>query len=86
MSKRRKQLRRVLDEFRSDYDMILMDCPPNITLLSENIFRASDTILVPVVPTVLSRRTLEQLAGFFRDEDLPCEMIRPFFFNGAEEK
>ncbi len=79
MSKRRKQLKRVLDEFRSDYDMILMDCPPNITLLSENIFRASDTILVPVVPTILSRRTLEQLAGFFRDEDLHCEMIRPFF-------
>jgi chromosome partitioning protein len=28
---------------------------------------------------VLSQRTLEQLAGFFRDENLPCEMLRPFF-------
>lgn len=79
MAKRRRQLRRVLEEFEPDYDVILMDCPPNITLLSENVFRASDAILVPVIPTVLSRRTLEQLAGFFRDEDLPCEMLRPFF-------
>ena len=79
MSKRRSQLRRVLEEFTSDYDVILIDCPPNITLLSENVFRASDAILVPVIPTVLSRRTLEQLVDFFRKEELPAEMLRPFF-------
>lgn len=79
MSKSRKQLRRVLEEFKPDYDVILMDCPPNITLLSENVFRASDAILVPVIPTVLSQRTLEQLTVFFQEEELPCEMLRPFF-------
>lgn len=79
MAKRRKQLRNVLEEFTADYDMILLDCPPNITLLSENVFRASDLILVPVIPTVLSRRTLEQLTGFFRDEGLPDDALRPFF-------
>jgi chromosome partitioning protein len=79
MSKRRKQLRNVLEEFKPDYDVILMDCPPNITLLSENVFRASDAILVPVIPTVLSQRTFEQLTGFFQEEDLPCETLRPFF-------
>jgi chromosome partitioning protein len=79
MEKRRKQLRRVLEDFREDYDTIILDCPPNITLLSENIFRASDLILVPVIPTVLSQRTLEQLDSFFRDEELPVERLRPFF-------
>lgn len=79
MSKSRKRLRKVLEEFKSDYDAILLDCPPNITLLSENVFRASDAIVVPVIPTVLSQRTLEQLTGFFQDEDLPDEIIRPFF-------
>jgi chromosome partitioning protein len=79
MTKSRKQLRRTLDEFKSDYDVILIDCPPNITLLSENIFRASDVILVPVIPTVLSQRTLEQLSTFFADENLPSELLRPFF-------
>lgn len=79
MSKKRKQLRRILDEFKSDYDVILMDCPPNITLLSENVFRASDIILVPVIPTILSQRTLEQLTGFFQREELPGDALRPFF-------
>ena len=79
LSKRRKQLRKVLEEFKPDYDVILLDCPPNITLLSENVFQASDVILVPVIPTVLSKRTLEQLTSFFRDEDLPHELLRPFF-------
>ena len=79
MAKSRKQLRSVLEEFKPDYDVIVMDCPPNITLLSENVFRASDSILVPVIPTVLSRRTLEQLLGFFRDEELPGKRLRPFF-------
>jgi chromosome partitioning protein len=69
----------VLEEFKPDYDVIIMDCPPNITLLSENVFRASDAILVPVIPTVLSGRTLDQLAGFFRDEDLPVGILRPFY-------
>ncbi len=79
MAKRRKQFRIVLEEFKPEYDVILLDCPPNITLLSENVFRASDAILVPVIPTVLSQRTLEQLTGFFRDENLPLEILRPFF-------
>lgn len=85
MAKSRKQLRKVLEEFKPDYDVILMDCPPNITLLSENIFRASDAILVPVIPTVLSQRTLEQLTAFFQDEDLPRGLLRPFF-NGSVKK
>ncbi len=79
MAKSRKQFRKVLEEFRPDYDVIILDCPPNITLLSENVFRASDAILVPVVPTVLSRRTFEQLTCFFKDEELPCKALRPFF-------
>lgn len=79
MAKRKKQLRKMLEELKPDYEVIVTDCPPNITLLSENVFRASDLILVPVIPTVLSRRTLEQLFGFFRDEELPYKMLRPFF-------
>jgi chromosome partitioning protein len=79
MKKRRSQLRRLLEPFEEDYDWIILDSPPNITLLSENIFRASDAILVPVVPTTLSKRTLEQLFEFFAAKELPVEIILPFF-------
>ena len=79
MERRRKQLRSIIEELKPDYDVTLMDCPPNITLLSENVFKASDAILVPLIPTTLSRRTFEQLIGFFNEKGLPAEIIRPFF-------
>ena len=79
MRKSRKQLRWLLDEIGTDYDCIILDCPPNITLLSENVFRASNLILVPVIPTTLSERTLEQLFEFFAEMELPSGILMPFF-------
>jgi len=79
MKKPRKQLRLTLAELRDLYDVVVLDAPPNITLLSENIFRASDAILVPVIPTTLSARTLMQLQEFFQAEDLNPEKLLPFF-------
>lgn len=79
MRKSRKQLRWFLQNLGTDYDYIILDCPPNITLLSENVFRASSLILVPVIPTLLSERTLEQLFEFFTDKHLRTEILAPFF-------
>ncbi len=79
MKKSRKQLRKLLETLADDYDVVVLDCPPNITLLSENVFRASDLILVPVIPTTLSQRTLEQLREFFVSEKLPVDRLTPFF-------
>jgi len=56
------RLRRVVDELRHEhYELIVIDCPPSSSLVAENIFAAADLLLVPVVPTTLSVRTLEQL-------------------------
>lgn len=79
MNKPRKQLRKTLDRLDDHYEAIVLDCPPNITLLSENIFRASTSILVPVIPTTLSARTLHQLYSFFRTEELDAGILHPFF-------
>jgi chromosome partitioning protein len=79
MRKPRKQLRWLLNDLGLNYDCIILDCPPNITLLSENVFRASHLIMVPVIPTTLSERTLEQLFAFFSEADLPVEILVPFF-------
>jgi chromosome partitioning protein len=79
MRKSRKQLRWLLEELGTDYDCIILDCPPSITLLSENVFRASNLILVPVIPTTLSERTLEQLFEFFAEMEFPTGILVPFF-------
>lgn len=59
--KPRKQLRRVLGNVVDHYDLIVLDCAPSISLTSESIFRAADLLLVPLIPSPLSLRTLTQL-------------------------
>jgi len=46
----RERLKRLLARFEDDYAYIFLDCPPNITLVSENVFAAADVILVPMIP------------------------------------
>ena len=58
--------------------MIILDCPPNISLLSENVFRVADKIVIPVIPTTLSERTLEQLYDFFNDKKYQKKKLLPF--------
>jgi cellulose biosynthesis protein BcsQ len=50
-----------------------------MTLVSENVFHASDTLLVPLVPTTLSLLTYEQLLRFFVKSDLDRSKISIFF-------
>ncbi|MBR9839861.1 MAG: ParA family protein [Rhodobacteraceae bacterium] len=79
MKNSRSRLKKALKSVDSDYDVVLLDCPPNISTLSENIFRSADAILVPVIPTTLSERTFEQLLEFFAEQDLPQKKIMGFF-------
>lgn len=58
------RLNSVLRPLLGEYDRIILDCPPNLTLLSENIFYAADKILVPIIPTTLSLMSLKQLFKF----------------------
>ena len=61
------------------YDYVIIDCPPNISIFSENILKNSDLILVPVVPTTLSVRTYEQLMDFCKEETIDKKKVMPFF-------
>jgi chromosome partitioning protein len=54
----------VLDRLADGYDLALVDCAPSISLVSESVFAAADVLLVPLVPSPLSTRTLEQLQDF----------------------
>ena len=77
--KPKKRLRAVLKTLRDEYDVVFLDCPPNLTMLTENVFHAADFIIHPTVPTTLSQRTLERLIEFFDEEKLPTTNIVPFF-------
>lgn len=79
MRKSHERLRKTLARLKNDYDVVVLDCPPNIGLLSENIFVAADLIVVPVIPTTLSERTFAQLLEFFDKGGYPTGKIRGFF-------
>lgn len=74
-----QQLKKLLKPLAEEYDFIFLDCPPNISLLSEAVFEAADILLSPIIPTTLSLRTFEQLEKFIKDNDLDKLALVPFF-------
>jgi cellulose biosynthesis protein BcsQ len=79
LSRSKKRLKDIFQPLAEQYEYLFIDCPPGITLLSENVFRAADLILVPVIPTTLSVRTFEQLQDFFAKKGLKASRLRAFF-------
>lgn len=54
LSARKKPTERLLRMSRplgQLYGALFLDCPPGISLLSENILRAADVVVVPLLPT-----------------------------------
>ena len=73
-----QRIARLLGPLADDYDLVILDCPPGISLVAENVVHAAGTLLVPMIPTTLSVRTLEQLTGFVAELDRPPALF-PFF-------
>ena len=74
---RRERIAALLEPVRDHYDLAILDCPPSISLASESVFGAADTLLVPVVPATLASRTLGQLTAFL-DDQLDAPAVAPF--------
>ncbi len=81
-----QRLKKLLKPLTKEYDYIFLDCPPNISLLSEAIFEASDVLLSPIIPTTLSLRTLEQLKKFIKNKKLKQLELIPFFSMADKRK
>jgi chromosome partitioning protein len=64
----RKVLKSLLRDLEDQYDFIFIDCAPGISPLADNVFYASDAILMPVIPTPLSVRTYEIVKEYLRDK------------------
>lgn len=72
-------LTNVLAQLEDDYDLAIVDCAPSISLVSEGVFAAADLLLVPLVPSTLSVRTLEQLRDFLAAGPQPAPEVLAFF-------
>ncbi|MGW8113312.1 ParA family protein, partial [Klebsiella pneumoniae] len=47
-------IKKAIDQVAEDYDYIILDCPPNINLVTQNAFFASELYLIPAIPDFLS--------------------------------
>lgn len=77
--KSKKRLAKLLKPLADDYDLVVLDCPPSVSLVSEAVFHAADALVVPLIPTTLSLRTYDQLLAFRDQEKLDGLALLPFF-------
>ncbi|MFT5776648.1 ParA family protein [Hyphomonas sp.] len=69
--------RRLRDDFnllKADYDVIICDCPPGISVMTESVLAASHLIIVPTIPDFMSTLGLDLFTGDImqnlRDRDI----------------
>lgn len=58
---RETQLRQVLETLRPDYDLILIDCPPSLGLLTINALTAATHVVIPIQSEFLALEGMSQL-------------------------
>ena len=59
-------MKNALAPIRSEYDYILIDCPPSLGLLTINILSAADTVLIPIQCEYYALEGLSQLMNTVR--------------------
>ncbi|BDU50307.1 ParA family protein [Haliovirga abyssi] len=58
---RETRLKKKLDEIKNEYDVVLIDCPPSLGLLTLNALTASNDIIIPIQCEFYALEGLSQL-------------------------
>lgn len=62
--KSERRVAKILEQVEGDYDVVILDCPPGASLVAENAVFSANAVVVPLVPSPLSMRSLQQVAEF----------------------
>lgn len=57
---KKKRLQRLVADL-GEHDTVILDCPPGITETADQVARAADLIVIPVVPSALSERAFAEV-------------------------
>ena len=76
---RNNPLKKILAPLSEDTSLVILDCPPGQSRLTEQVLKVADLIYVPLVPTWLSLNSWNQFCELGRDKKLRLKKLRPFF-------
>jgi cellulose biosynthesis protein BcsQ len=76
---KRKRLAKIAAQLGQNYDRIIIDCPPGLTDTSDQILRAADLVVVPVIPSALSQRSLDVIKDYVNRRKGPHVTLAPVF-------
>ena len=85
-------LKSYLEEVRSLYDLIIIDCPPTESLLSHAAYHAADYVFIPVKPEFLStiglpllHKSMVEFGNLYKEASVP-EVGQSSSFDGTANK
>ena len=58
---KKRRLAQLIERLERDYERIVLDCPPVLNEVSAQVMRAVDAVIVPLTPSQLSLRALDQV-------------------------
>lgn len=79
MKQSKRKLSSLLSPLKKEYDVVILDSPPGISVLHDAIFTAADWVLMPNIPTTLSIRSYETVVDHFKEHELDKNKIKCFF-------
>ncbi|WP_026768686.1 ParA family protein [Asinibacterium sp. OR53] len=79
MKQSKRKLASMLATLKKEYAVVILDCPPGISVLHDAVFVAADWVLMPNIPTTLSIRSYETVDGYFKENDFDRSKLKCFF-------
>jgi chromosome partitioning protein len=76
---RKKRILRLTEQYRRHYDHVILDCPPGLSATSEQIIRGAALIVVPMIPSTLSRRAFFEVRDHLNLHHKGGPAIMPVF-------
>jgi cellulose biosynthesis protein BcsQ len=76
---KRNLINKLIEPFGENYALVILDCPPSFSILTEQVFETADSLYLPIIPTHLSLRTFEQTRDFFKENKLKAKRLHAFF-------
>ncbi|MFO7788283.1 MAG: AAA family ATPase [Halospina sp.] len=74
-----RKLKQWLKPLSEETALVILDCPPSLSELAEQVLTTANAIYVPVIPTWLSLNSWEQISQFAKERKMKVKRLRPFF-------